>query len=68
MPALSSKRTESAHGAATGKTENAASKPRKDEESEMSQAIVEDADKTRAKTAISFTATAGRWVSGDPRI
>jgi hypothetical protein len=44
------------------------SKLRKDEERETRQAIVEDADKTEARIAISFTATAARLASGDRRI
>jgi hypothetical protein len=50
-----------------GKPKMPASKPRKDEERETRQAVIEDA-RPRARIAISFTATAARWASGDPGI
>jgi hypothetical protein len=45
----SSTQTETCHGAAAGKAEDAPSKPRQDEERETRKAIVEDADKTEGK-------------------
>jgi hypothetical protein len=51
-----------------GKSKTPPSKPRKDEERETRQSIVETPTRPRPRIAISFTATAARWASGDPRI
>jgi len=49
MPALSSTRTETLMALRLRKSKMSASKPRKDEEREARQAIIEDADKTEGK-------------------
>jgi hypothetical protein len=49
MPTLSSARTETLMALQLGKPKMPASKPRKDEECETRQAIIEDADKTEDK-------------------
>jgi hypothetical protein len=51
-----------------GKPNMPPSEPRKDKEREMRQAVVEDADKTEARTATSYTATAALSVSATTKI
>jgi hypothetical protein len=51
-----------------GKSKMPPSKPRKDEEREMRQAIVEDADKTEGKDRDLVHGDGGALGLGDPRI
>jgi hypothetical protein len=51
-----------------GKPKPPPSKPRKEDERETPQAIIEGADKTEGKDRDLVHGDAARWASGDPRI